>query len=67
MVDHFRGDGTLARKFHDHIQFRCRAKNNFIPVLSVSDLHCHVLYSAIFTYTAMYCIVQFFTRKDGWI
>ena len=53
MVDHFRGDGTLARKFHDHIQSRCRAKNNFIPVLSVS------------AYTAMYCIVQFFyERKD---
>ena len=38
MVDHLRGDGTdsLARKFHDHIQSQRRAKNNFIPVLSVS-------------------------------
>ena len=37
MVDHLRGNGSdsLARKFHDHIQSRCRAKNT-ISALSVS-------------------------------
>ena len=38
MVDHFRGDATdsLARKFHDHIHSQCRARNNIVPILSVS-------------------------------
>ena len=51
MVDHLRGDGadSLARKFHDHIQSRCRAKS-IMPGLSVS------IYSYLYVGISLICI-----------